>query len=158
MTETPPPMAVNVEQADVDAAAPFIRVDWQGAPYIHQSKSADSLREAFARHRLAQQSAATGGEGPYLSQADAWNDALEKSAEIVERYNASFEDPECGGAPDDIRALKRPTTPSNPPAPSDVDQARTTVLEWLNGRPLSIATPTPLDAIRLITDFTGERR
>jgi hypothetical protein len=44
---------------------------------------------------------------PYRSQAEAWDDALEKSAQIVERYNAAFEDPECGGAPADIRALKR---------------------------------------------------
>jgi hypothetical protein len=49
------------------------------------------------------------GTEPYRSQAEAWNDALEKAAQIVERYNASFPDPECGGAPGDIRALKRRT-------------------------------------------------
>lgn len=49
---------------------------------------------------------------PYASQTEAWNDALEKAAQIVERYNANFADPECGGAPGDIRALKRARTAS----------------------------------------------
>lgn len=44
---------------------------------------------------------------PYASQAEAWNEALEKAAQIVERYNANFPDPEAGGAPEDIRALKQ---------------------------------------------------
>jgi hypothetical protein len=48
-------------------------------------------------------------DGPYATQSDAWNDALEKAAQIVERYNAAFTDPEAGGAPADIRALKRQT-------------------------------------------------
>ena len=55
------------------------------------------MAQALDAHRI----------GPYRSQAEAWNDALEKAAQIVERYNASFADPECGGAPADIRALKR---------------------------------------------------
>jgi hypothetical protein len=47
------------------------------------------------------------GDGPYTSQAEAWNEALENAAQIVEKYNAAFAEPECGCAPGDIRALKR---------------------------------------------------
>lgn len=69
---------------------------------------------------LAMSSPSPAGEDetkPFASQAEAWNDALEKAAQIVERYNVPFSDPECGYAPGDIRALKRATlSPPSPPS------------------------------------------
>lgn len=87
------------------------------------------LNKKFAALSASPAPKEKGAESPYASQADAWNEALEKAAEIVERYNAGFNDPECGCAPDDIRVLKRLGAPISPndmvnhsPAPKSVEE------------------------------------
>jgi hypothetical protein len=53
------------------------------------------------------------------------NDAFEAAAQIVERYNTAFSDPECGAAPSDIRSLKQNTdfNPAPPQALAAAPQA-----------------------------------
>lgn len=64
----------------------------------HQYRALAAIKRALSEPAL---------HGAGKVDAVAWNAALETAAQIVERYNAVFADPECGGAPSDIRALKR---------------------------------------------------
>lgn len=60
--ETPHQMAVTVEQCDIDAAKAYWNRRMAG--WQEQTQAQDALVQAFVRHRLTQQSAATGGEVP----------------------------------------------------------------------------------------------
>lgn len=98
--ETPPQPAVTVEQADWDAAYAMLigpRVaGGDGGTCVVRTPTLKQAAEAFARHRLAQQSATTGGEVPSgwrLVPVDASDEMLEAGSYGLGGGLSDFYDP-----------------------------------------------------------------